>query len=305
MAMVTHALLTALFTAFRKDFQDGIGLAESQWEKLATFIQSTSASNTYGWLGQFPKLREWVGSRVVKSMKAQAYQIVNDKYEGTVGILRTDIEDDNLGVYSPLMQEMGRAAMDQRNDIVFDLVKNGDANECYDGQFFFDDEHPVYPNVDGTGDAVLVANQSIPAENPGEPWYLLDTSRVLKPFIFQERTAPELESKVSAKDSDHVFTEDQYLFGVRTRCAGGYAFWQLAYKSRQPLTAENYAAARAAMRAFKADGGRKLDVKPNVLLVPTTLETQGRDILLADRIEGSSNVWKGTAELVVAARLTD
>ncbi|MEX6732518.1 Mu-like prophage major head subunit gpT family protein [Pseudomonas aeruginosa] len=46
-------------------------------------IPSTTASNTYGWLGQFPKLREWIGQRVIKDMAAQGYQITNKLFEST------------------------------------------------------------------------------------------------------------------------------------------------------------------------------------------------------------------------------
>nr|WP_255327039.1 Mu-like prophage major head subunit gpT family protein [Pseudomonas aeruginosa] len=91
-------------------------------------IPSTTASNTYGWLGQFPKLREWIGQRVIKDMAAQGYQITNKLFESTVGVKRTDIEDDNLGVYGPLMQEMGRAAGAHPDELVFALLKAGNAN---------------------------------------------------------------------------------------------------------------------------------------------------------------------------------
>lgn len=36
-------------------------------------MPSTSKSNTYGWLGQFPQLVEWVGPRVLKDMAAHGY----------------------------------------------------------------------------------------------------------------------------------------------------------------------------------------------------------------------------------------
>ncbi|MCG6541625.1 Mu-like prophage major head subunit gpT family protein [Pseudomonas sp. KSR10] len=38
--------------------------ASSQFKEIATVVPSATASSTYGWLGQFPKLREWMGARV-------------------------------------------------------------------------------------------------------------------------------------------------------------------------------------------------------------------------------------------------
>ncbi|HCL3956155.1 TPA: Mu-like prophage major head subunit gpT family protein, partial [Pseudomonas aeruginosa] len=119
MAIITPALISALKTSFQKHFQDALAKAPSTYLQVATVIPSTTASNTYGWLGQFPKLREWIGQRVIKDMAAQGYQITNKLFESTVGVKRTDIEDDNLGVYAPLMQEMGRAAGAHPDELVF------------------------------------------------------------------------------------------------------------------------------------------------------------------------------------------
>lgn len=110
MAIVTPALLQALFTGFKKNFEDAKGEAPAQYTKIATVIKSTTKSNTYGWLGKFPSLRKWVGDRVIESMKAHGYQIVNEDFEATVAVDRNDIEDDELGIYAPLFQEMGLAA---------------------------------------------------------------------------------------------------------------------------------------------------------------------------------------------------
>jgi len=217
MAIITPALITSLRTGFSSSFQDALTAAPTDWAKVATRVPSSSASNTYGWLGQFPALREWVGDRVIKDMAAQAYQVLNKLYEGTVSVKRSDIEDDNVGIYTPLFAEMGRAAATHPDQLVFDLLKNAGAINCYDGQFFFDTDHPVYPNVDGTGTAVPVSNVQ---SGVGEAWYLLDTSRALKPFIYQERTTPELEAMTATND-EGVFVSDSYRYGIRYRCNSG------------------------------------------------------------------------------------
>lgn len=84
--IVTPASIKALMTSFRKDFQGGLDGAPSQYPKIAMTVPSSSKSNTYGWLGNAPQLREWVGARVVKQMAAHGYVIDNKTYEGTVGI---------------------------------------------------------------------------------------------------------------------------------------------------------------------------------------------------------------------------
>lgn len=297
MAIITPALLSGLRVGFSKAFQDALAATPTDWEKVATRVPSSSASNTYGWLGQFPALREWVGDRVLKDMAAQAYQIQNKLYEGTVAVKRTDIEDDNVGVYTPLFAEMGRAAKAHADQLVFGLLAAGETTTCYDGQNFFDTEHPVYPNVDGTGTPALVSNLQA---GTGPAWYLLDTSRALKPLIFQERTTPELEALTSTQD-EMVFMSDTYRYGVRYRCNAGFGFWQLAYKSNAALDADNFNAAMAAMMSFRADGGRPLGVKPTTLVVPPSLRADAMALIEAQLTTGgASNPNYKAVEVIVS-----
>lgn len=297
MAIITPALLTSLRAGYSKAFQDALAATPTDWEKIATRVPSSNASNTYGWLNQFPKLREWVGDRVAKDMAAQAYQVQNKLYEGTVAVKRTDIEDDNVGVYTPLFAEMGRAAKAHADELVFGLLKVGHSTACYDGQFFFDTDHPVYPNVDGTGTATTVSN----VQSGTDPaWYLLDCSRALRPLIFQERTTPELEA-MTAMNDEGVFVRDEYRYGIRYRCNAGFGFWQLAYKSQATLSAANFNTAYAAMMGIQADGGRPLGVKPTHLVVPPALRASALSLIEAQLTTGGeSNPNYRAVEVVVS-----
>ena len=135
-------------------------------------------------------------------MQVHGYSIENKKFEATVSIPRTSVEDDSAGVYRPLFEEMGRATGTHPDELIFDLLAAGFSTACYDGKNFFDAEHPVYPSVDGTGIAEAVSNMDVPASNAGPTWYLLDTSRAIKPLIFQERTKPELVTRLCDRRPD-------------------------------------------------------------------------------------------------------
>ncbi|MFT0211826.1 Mu-like prophage major head subunit gpT family protein [Pseudomonas sp. F1_0610] len=278
MAIITAALLQSLRVGFQKYFQDGLEQAPSEYTKIATVIKSTTASNTYGWLGQFPALREWIGARVVQNMKEHGYNIVNKLWESTVGVKRTDIEDDNLGIYGPLFIEAGRASNAHPDIQVFSLLAKGDSNLCYDGQNFFDTEHPVYPEEDGTGTPVMVSNLFAGTDADAPAWFLLDTSRALKPLIYQERIKPNFTALTGETDAV-VFNTDEYQYGIRARNNVGYGLWQLAAMSTLPLNAENFEKVYDAMRALKADGGRPLNVKATVLVVPTTLRAAAKKVV--------------------------
>ncbi|MGY3807861.1 Mu-like prophage major head subunit gpT family protein [Aeromonas veronii] len=299
MAIVTPALLQALFTGFKKNFEDAKGEAPAQYTKIATVIKSTTKSNTYGWLGKFPSLRKWVGDRVIESMKTHGYQIVNEDFEATVGVDRNDIEDDELGIYAPMFAEMGRSAGIHPDELCFGLLGAGFTTPCYDGQYFFDTDHPVYPKADGTGTPVLSANLVVDAGYQGEPWFLLDTSRALKPVIFQDRKSPQLIAMTKV-DDEAVFTRKEFRYGVDCRDAAGFGFWQLAFANKRALTPDNLWDSFSKMREFQADGGRKLGVKATLLVVPPSLEKLATQMLERELANSSSNELKGKLELVVA-----
>lgn len=76
MAVVTSGLVNALRTGFSKEFEDAKAAAPTQWAAVATRVPSGNASNTYGWLGQFPKLSEWTGQRAFKSIREFGYSFL-------------------------------------------------------------------------------------------------------------------------------------------------------------------------------------------------------------------------------------
>jgi phage major head subunit gpT-like protein len=301
--IITSAVLNTLRTALRDEFRARMADIDAKpiWRLLATIITSSTKSNTYGWLGAFPQLRKWVGDRVVKDIAEFAYQIVNEKYESTLGVDRTDLEDDNLGQYRVLAREMADEFERFMNRNVAALITDGFSNLCYDGQKFFDVAHPVYPNTDGTGEAAEVSN--IIGTGTGSPWALLSLSGSLKPFIAQQRSQPEFDEITDTKN-DTVFMKDKYMYGIRYRGSFGYGLWQQAVGSKAPLTAANYEAARLAMQTLKRDGGDPLGIVPTHLIVGPINEAAARAILSKELINGGeSNPNYHTAELLVVPHI--
>lgn len=300
--IITSTVLQNLRTMVRGEFQNQLSAlqADALYNQLATIITSNTSSNTYGWLGDFPHIREWVGDRVVKDIKESAYALVNKLYESTLGVKRTDIEDDNLGIYRPLSRAQADEVIKFFNRMISKLLKEGFTNLCYDGQPFFDEEHPVYPNADGSGEADEVSNIVGSTTATGKPWFLLSLDGVLRPLILQQRTQPELD-EISDTKNDTVFIKDKYLYGIRYRGNFGYGFWEQAVASKETLSAANYKAARLKMQTFKRDGGDPLGVNPTHLVVDPTNEAAARAILEKQYLAGGeSNENYGTAKLIVS-----
>lgn len=287
--------LAALRTGYSTAMQQGQAMAaKPQADRITSRVPSGQKEQKYGWLGKLPDVREWIGKRVVQNISESDYAIKEKKFELTVGVDRDDIETDNLGHYSLLFQQIGESTQTKPERLVWDLLKAGFATNCYDGQFFFDTDHPV---LDADGNIVSVANTDGGA---GTPWFLLDVNRVIKPIILQVRRD---FGKLVAKDrdtDDNVFDENEYVYGVDARMNVGYSFWQLAWGSKQTLDAAHYGTARAALGGMKGDYGRPLGITGNLLVVPPSLESAGRKILNSENAAGGeTNEWKVTAELLV------
>lgn len=237
--IVNKESLANIFTSLKTTFNNAFDAAPSVWDKIAMKVTSTTASNDYKWLSKFPKMRRWVGDKHIKSLEAFKYVIVNEDFEATVEVERNDIDDDNLGIYAPAAQGAGESSKQLPDEIVFELVNGGFAGTCFDGQFFFDVDHPV--------------------KNP----------------------TTGLPESVSNK---------------------GVAVLSIV---TQAAAIASIGAARTAMRKFKDDEGRSLNVIPNVLLVPPALEDIANALNTVDRLEdGKANLYKGKFTVIVDGRLT-
>lgn len=291
--IINQSNLGLLFTGFKAAFQGGLGMVSPTWERIATGIPSTTREEKYAWLGQFPRIREWLGDRVVQNIAAHDYAIRNKDYESTVAVDRNDIEDDSYGVFTPLMTEMGRSVSAFPDETVYGLAARGFTEKCYDGLPFFSDAHVV---LDAKGKEVTASN--IIAGN-GAPWMLLDTSRAIKPFIYQTRKKFEFVAKTNPQTSDEVFNTKKFVYGVDGRNNVGFGFWQFAVGSKAALTKDSFRQARNMMMNLKGDHGRPLGLTPTLLVVGTSNGDAARDIILAERLpNGATNTDRNLVEIL-------
>lgn len=289
-------------TLFNKAFES----TPSFYTEIAMTAPSSGEGNLYRWLGQLPNMREWVGERVIQNVQKYKYTIENRLFESTLSVKRTAIEDDSYGVYKPLVEENGRAAKRHPEELVFELLNLPDTDErakCFDGLPFFAANHPA---KDKRG---LDIESSNVTDGEGTPWFLFDCSRSVKPLIFQQRTPYEFTAIADPKNT-RVFMQDEYLFGTRARVNAGFGFWQLAHKSRQPLTVDTFAVAWEAMRARRGDRGSALGIVPTHLVVPVSLEKTALEVMASHVIKELAggpvvvpNIWAGKVKVIASDHL--
>jgi len=296
--LVNKSTLSNVFISLKTTFNNAFTATETVWSKIAMKIPSTTSSNDYAWLSKFPRMRQWIGDKNIKSLEAFKYNIPNKDFEATIEVDRNDIEDDLLGIYAPQAQSAGESSKQLPDEIVMDLVNGAFTNLCFDGQFFIDTDHVVQgASVSNKLTAALSAASQAAAlasygtartmmrkfkDDEGRPlncvgtvllvgpaleyvalalmnnerlddgkanpfrgtaevvvdgritsdtaWFLLDTSKSIKPFVYQERKAPVFVSQTDP-EADDVFNRKKFKFGAEARAAGGYGFWQLAVGS--------------------------------------------------------------------------
>ncbi|MCV6601831.1 MAG: Mu-like prophage major head subunit gpT family protein, partial [Cohaesibacter sp.] len=135
-------------------------------------------------------------------------------------------------------------------------------------------------------------------------WYLLDATKALKPFIYQERQEANFAALTDI-NNEHVFMKDEAVFGAKVRDAAGLGFWQMANKSTVEFNPENFAKAYTDMKTVRGDYDKKLILKPSILLVPDTLEDAAKELMTAEKIDGKNNLHRNKCEVMVCPWLSN
>ncbi|GHT92614.1 head protein [Betaproteobacteria bacterium] len=280
----------AAFITFHADYDAGALEAKPLAPSLALQTRSSTSEEGYAWLAQSSGLREWLGDRQFHALTLSGFTIKNKDFEHTITVSRNDIEDDKIGVLSGAFKMMGYDAASHPDSLLFDLISRGTVEKCYDGRAFFSANHaaPTPGNKTATASNVDLANAD---DTP--TWYLLDTTKAIKPFILQTRKDYTFTALDKEGDAP-VFMKGENVYGVTGRLNAGFGLWQLAYASSQPLTADNLAAADASMMGLKAPTGKPLGIAANILLVAPSQKSNALKLLNLDTSE-----YKGAFELIV------
>lgn len=228
--VINRQALMELFVNFNTIFNKTLDETQPQYLKVAMEVPSSSSDENYAWFGQLPSMREWLGDRVVQNLSASSYAIKNKDFELTIAVNRNDIQDDKVGIYRPLVQDMAQTVSRHPDELVFSLLAQGFANRCYDEQYFFDTDHP-HETTNG------IISQS--------------------------------------------------------------------NKGLKKLSVQSYGEARAHMMTIKGKGDKTLKIVPDLLVVSPQNEAIAREILFAELIANSTNVYKNTCELLVVPELAD
>ncbi len=284
--LINQETLSTINRGLRSDFDGAFRHGEDATaDAICTTIPSSTASERFDWLGDEPEMREWLGPRHLHQFKSFKYEVFPKDWEVTCRVQRNDILDGRIGIYKLQAAKGGEAARLLKVREVANALDAGDTGLCYDGQTFFDTDHPigedgditlvpnyfggpgsdssVLPKFDGTNDDA----------SPASPWYLMDPNRVVKPILCIEREKPSFTAFESYENM-HTWMHREFLYGAQARLGTGYGLWQTCVRNENTLNIQELLAMQFHMKtAMKSDrkneaGRRKtLGIDPKVLIV--------------------------------------
>ncbi|RJX32331.1 MAG: head protein [Oxalobacter sp.] len=145
--LINKENLRSIFTGLKTIFNNALTAKPGTWQTTAMEVPSTGAGEDYAWLTRFPKMKKWVGDKVIKAIAAVKFYVANEDWETTIAVKRNDIEDDRMGIYQTQTKMAAESAAELRDIIVDDLKNNAFTATCFDGKAFYATNHPVGKTV--------------------------------------------------------------------------------------------------------------------------------------------------------------
>lgn len=123
--------------------------APISYPEYVTTIPTSTEVYLDGWIGRMPKGREWIGPRVSNEPAPQTYQTTVLPFELTYTFDRFFADDDQYGVYYPMLQDLALQAKMLPEYQLRDFIEASGAyagatsQQGLDGVSFFNTAHPV------------------------------------------------------------------------------------------------------------------------------------------------------------------
>jgi phage major head subunit gpT-like protein len=141
--LITGSNLQQFFQLVDFSFKSAQVNTPTFWQYLTKRVPSSTEKNVYPWLSEVPGLREWAGQRVINNLATRDYSLTNKSFEDTIGIDRDKLADDTYGFFGDVAGALGKAVTEFPDIKISETLEAGNSTLCWDGQYFFDTDHPV------------------------------------------------------------------------------------------------------------------------------------------------------------------
>jgi phage major head subunit gpT-like protein len=158
--VITPSSLDALFISFSKQFADAyMSEAQPLLDAVGMRVPSNTRDQRYPIVQTITgAMRQWTGERQIQNIVNQGFTVTNSKWENSLAVERTDLEDDQYGVYSsmliPNLARHAKLLPDLEIAKIFNTNPTG-----YDGVALFSSAHPKDPSsaISGTQSNALTS----------------------------------------------------------------------------------------------------------------------------------------------------
>ncbi|MFT6659912.1 Mu-like prophage major head subunit gpT family protein [Maritalea sp.] len=121
-----------------------IDSGNTSWvDDVAMKVSSSEASEDYGWLGAVPAMGEFHNSRSPAEIKEHSFSLANKDFDNSITFKKKDIRRDKKGMIRLRVNDLIGRAEDLSASLISTLILNGATSLCYDGEYFFDTDHPA------------------------------------------------------------------------------------------------------------------------------------------------------------------
>lgn len=150
MSVNVESAINRVFQEYKDTLLQSMDSAPRVSPAYAMEVPSSSRSTLHGWLADQSSVKEFLGKRKLQEMSTRHWEVVNRDWELSYGFSVNQIRDDLSGLVATALQKArSNAAKWARHEdlLCAAALELGTTANCYDGQYFFDTDHPV--DIDG------------------------------------------------------------------------------------------------------------------------------------------------------------
>lgn len=165
-----EALRTGLNTSYLEAYKSP---KDTVFDQVCTTITSEKKKIALAIADMLPQMREWVGERKFHNAAEHSVELTNPHYELSMEVDADDVDDDEYAGYILQAAGLGERAAVHPDVLLATLAQQATSIIGFDGQFFFDTDHPIdvknnvgsQSNYEASGRALTAANFEVVRAN--------------------------------------------------------------------------------------------------------------------------------------------
>lgn len=168
--VVRTSQLEALRTGLNTSYIDALATQrEFAYQQVCTPLAIEKKKVALAVADILPQMRKWVGERKFHSAAEHSIELTNEHYELSMEVDADDVEDDEYSGYILEAGGLGDRTVEHPDVLFASLVQSAHQVIGFDGQNFFDTDHPIdiknslgaQSNYEASGRALTAANFEI------------------------------------------------------------------------------------------------------------------------------------------------